>query len=327
MNSIILFDPGIRSLNKGDEIIMRSAEYELKKIGILKGNYVIHSATHAPVVTFYQNTNRNPRMRFYNEAKYKIICGSNLLWKDMLKPRTALNVNLWNCLPYKDSILMGVGTGLSQGKTNAYTKRLYSKILSKEFIHSARDQRTAEFLVNLGYKAIDTGCPTMWRFTKEFCREIPNNKAENVVFTLTDYGREKEFDQKLIDILKREYKKVYFWVQGAFDFEYFSSFENTKDIVIVPPDVNEYDSLLKEDDLDYVGTRLHAGMFAMQHKKRTIILAIDNRVRDLNKAYHLNTIERKDVSNLPDLIHSTLDTDVQLKTENIEKWISQFQQE
>lgn len=29
METVVLFDPGIRSLNKGDEIIMRSAEREL----------------------------------------------------------------------------------------------------------------------------------------------------------------------------------------------------------------------------------------------------------------------------------------------------------
>ena len=31
MKTVILFDPGIRSLNKGDEIIMRSAENELNR--------------------------------------------------------------------------------------------------------------------------------------------------------------------------------------------------------------------------------------------------------------------------------------------------------
>ena len=324
MDSIVLFDPGIRSLNKGDEIIMRSAEAELTKAGLLTGNYVIHSATHAPIVTFYQNTNKNPRMRFYNEAKYKFICGSNLLWKNMLKPRTVFNINLWNCKPYKDSILLGVGTGLANAKTNLYTKKLYSKVLSKEYVHSVRDKKTAVFLRSMGFKAIVTGCPTMWTFTADFCRDIPQTKAGKVIFTLTDYGRDPEQDQKLINILKREYETVYFWVQGAFDYEYFKSLKNTDDIIIVPPDVNEFSSVLQMDDLDYVGTRLHAAMFALQHKKRTIIISIDNRVRDLNGTYNLNVIERQDIEKLPDMINSSICTSINLNEKNIRKWLSQF---
>lgn len=327
MESVILFDPGIRSLNKGDEIIMRSAERELKKQGILAGRYVIHSATHAPIVTFYQNTVRNPRMRFYDEAKYKFICGSNLMWKDMLKPRPVFNVNLWNCRAYANSVLMGVGVGQAQSKTNLYTKKLYEKILSKEYIHSTRDQAAADFLTDLGYKAINTGCPTMWCLTSDFCSEIPEGKAENVVFTLTDYGREKEYDQKLIDILKNEYKKVYFWIQGAFDMEYFNSFENTEDIIIISPDIDEYSAILDMPDIEYVGTRLHAGLFAMQHKKRTIILAIDNRARDMKDAYDLHVLERKDIDQLPEKINSSFKTDVRLRQQNIDLWLSQFKEE
>lgn len=324
MRNIVLFDPSIRSLNKGDEIIMTSAERELNRIGLLDDSYVIKCATHAPAVTFYQNTTRNPRMRVYDQAEYKLICGSNLLWKNMLKPRPVFNINLWNCRPHKDSILMGVGIGQANSKTNWYTKKLYSKILSKDFIHSTRDQATAYFLAELGYKAIDTGCPTMWRFTPDFCNEIPTKKANNVVFTLTDYGRDRQYDQVLIDILQKEYKEVYFWVQGVFDYEYFKSFSNTENIKIVNPSLEDYSRILMMEDMEYVGTRLHAGMFAMQHKKRTIILAIDNRVRDLSASYDLHTLERNDIDQLSDLINSEFNTNVHLKQDNIDFWLSQF---
>ena len=324
MKTVVLFDPGIRSLNKGDEIIMRSAEYELEKAGLLEGNYVIHSATHAPVVTFYQNTPQNPRIRLYDNADLKLICGSNLMWKNLLKPRPVFNVNLWNCRPYRDSILMGVGVGKSDDKTNLYTRKLYSKILKKDALHSTRDEAAAAFLADLGYKAIDTGCPSMWRFTPEFCGGIPCEKAENVVFTLTDYGRDKQYDQMLIDTLKRHYKEVFFWIQGVYDLEYFETFENTDGITTIPPSVDAFGEVLKRPDIEYVGTRLHAGMFAMQHKKRTIILAIDNRVRDMKKDYDLHVIERREIEKLDDMIESSLPTDIRLKQENIDIWLSQF---
>ena len=324
MENIVLFDPSIRSLNKGDEIIMRSAEKQLSPL--LKGNYVIKSATHAPIVTFYQNTNLNPRMRFYNDAKYKFLCGSSMIWKNMFKPRPTFNVNWFNCLPYRNSIMIGCGIAQTQvKKVNYYTRVLYSKILSKDFIHSVRDDRAAEFVRELGYKAINTGCPTMWGFTKDFCKDIPAEKAEKVVFTLTDYHKDKEQDQLFINILRENYKEVYFWIQGAFDKEYFDTFEGTEDIHIIDPTLEDYSRILSEGNVDYVGTRLHAGMFALQHKVRTIILAFDDRTRAMNESYNLHVVERSKIENqLPEKINSEFVTDIQIKQNNIDLWMSQF---
>lgn len=321
MKTAILFDPGIRSLNKGDEIIMKSAECELNKL--INNAYIIKCATHSPVVTWYQNTKLNPRMRVYLAADYKFICGSNLLWHNMFMPRTALNINPFNCMPYKNSVLVGVGTDSSKNKCNLYTKYLYSKILNKKYYHSVRDEETGKLLASMGYKYINTGCVTMWKFTPEFCKEIPTKKSNEVIFTLTDYDKDYENDQRLIDILNENYEKLYFWIQGVFDKEYFDSLKNTQNIKIIPPNVSDYAKILSRD-VDYIGTRLHAGMFAMQHKKRTIVIAVDNRVRDLKKSYHINSIERNEIEKLSELINSEFKTDVKINTKNIHKWMAQF---
>lgn len=325
MDTIILFDPSIRSFNKGDEVIMSSAEFELRKSGILNGNFVIHSATHAPIMTWYQDTSKNSRMRLYNNAKYKFICGSNLLWKSMVHLENSLNVDITNCGPYKDSILMGVGSGRAKQKINLYTKYLYSRILSKEYIHSVRDEATAVFLRSLGYKAIDTGCPSMWRFTPSFCSDIPHSKSKNVVFTLTDYGQNRELDQKLVNILLDNYESVYFWIQGIDDLAYIKSLSNTGSIKIVSPDLESFSLVLEMDNIEYVGTRLHAGMYALQHKKRTTILIIDNRTRDLSNSYDLHTLERNRIDDLPKLINSSFSTNVKIKQDNIDLWMTQFE--
>ena len=324
MDNIILFDPSIRSLNKGDEIIMRSAEKRIEHL--LEGNYVVKSATHAPVVTFYQNTHLNPRMRFYDDAKYKFLCGSSMIWKNMFKPRPTFNVNWFNCMPYKNSILLGCGIAQSNvKKVNYYTKRLYSKILSKEYIHSVRDDDALKFVKSLGYKAINTGCPTMWGFTPEFCAGIPTQKSDRVIFTLTDFGKDYKKDQLLIDILHENYPELYFWIQGAFDKEYLDSFKHINDIHIVNPTVDDYSRILNEGNIDYVGTRLHAGMFALQHSVRTIILAIDNRTRSINDAYHLHVVERDRIgAELSDKINSEFATNISIRQKNISKWLSQF---
>lgn len=324
MENIVLFDPSIRSLNKGDEIIMRSAENRIEHL--LEGNYVIKSATHAPIVTFYQNTHLNPRMRFYDEAKYKFLCGSSMIWKDMFKPRPTFNVNLFNCMPYRNSIMLGCGIAQTHVKRiNHYTRSLYAKILSRDYIHSVRDDEAAAFVTSLGFRAINTGCPTMWGFTPEFCRLMPSEKSRRVVFTLTDFGKDREKDQLLIDILQANYRDIFFWVQGAFDKEYLDLFDHTNNIRIINPTLEDYSNILSEGDIDYVGTRLHAGMFALQHKVRTIILAIDNRTRAMNASYNLHVVERDKIGEeLAQKINSVFITDISIKQENIKKWLAQF---
>lgn len=322
METIVLFDPSIRSLNMGDHVIMNSTEHELSDI--IGDNYVIRCGTHSPAVTFYQNTSHNPRMRVYDDAKYKFICGSNLLWKNMFIPRPTFNINLWNCRPYKGSVLVGVGTNSVKKKPDLYTRELYKKVLSKKYIHSVRDEETKRLLNDMGYEAINTGCPTMWGFTKEFCKSVPTQKADKVIFTLTDYSQDLINDQKMIDVLQREYLEVYFWVQGVFDLEYFAKMKNTEKIKVVAPTLAAYNKVLQENDIDYVGTRLHAGMFALQHQKRTFILALDNRVRSMKETYNLNSIERDDVDKLEEAINKPFDTDICISEERIRDWKSQF---
>ena len=106
MKTVVLFDPSIRSLNMGDHIIMKSAKDELKEI--ISDKFLIHCATHQPPVTCYQNTRLNPKIKIYDDAQFKFICGSNLLWKNLMIPRPTFNVNLFNTKIYENSILMGV---------------------------------------------------------------------------------------------------------------------------------------------------------------------------------------------------------------------------
>lgn len=323
MKNIVLFDPSIRSLNMGDHIIMNSAEKVISNI--TKNQFIIKAATHAPIVTFYQNTSHNPRIKLYDDAKYKFICGSNLLWRNLCVPRPTFNVNHFNSRPYNGSVLLGVGTHHKNKKLNLYTRTLYNKILSKDFIHSVRDNETKELVESMGFKAINTGCPTMWGFTEEFCSVIPTKKADNVIFTLTDYSRNIEQDQKMIDILVKSYSKVYYWVQGIYDLEYLKEFDNTEKIIIVSPPLEEFSKILSTDDIEYVGTRLHAGMFAMQHKKRAVIISIDNRVESMKATYGLNSVYRNNIEDVEDMINSEFETKININEKNINDWLSQFE--
>lgn len=129
----------------------------------------------------------------------------------------------------------------------------------------------------------------------------------------------------MLNILLRNYREVFFWIQGDIDLDYFHRMQNTETVKIIPPSVAAYDALLNQDDLDYVGTRLHGGIYAMRHKKRAIIIAIDERAREINKANHLNCIELGEVfSKLEHMVKSDFATKIEMPFDVISKWKKQF---
>lgn len=322
MKKVIIFDTSMASLNKGDEIIMNSAESVLDDI--IKDSFIVKMPTHTPAFHFYQTHNKNPKVKLLNAADYKFICGTNLLYTNMIRPWPNWNINIFNCKPLRNSILVGVGAGINSEDINLYTKQLYRKVLSNKYIHSVRDNKTKELLESIGLKAVNTGCATLWSLDPEFCKQIPKDKSDAVVFTLTDYSKDMKNDQRLIDILKQNYSKIYFWPQGLRDYDYFLQFNNIKDISILAPSVQAFSNILKTE-IDYIGTRLHGGIFAMKHKKRSIIITVDYRAREMNKTYSLNCIERDNLEILPQMINSEFKTQVNLDYEKINMWKKQFE--
>ncbi len=325
-NKIIKFNTSYGTLNMGDFIINESINREMKDL--FENSFVIDYATHTPVVTSYQALKKNPVIKNCQEAKYKFICGTNILSANMLRPWPTLNINICNCRPYIDSILLGCGMGGSPRKPNLYTKLLYKKVLSKKFIHSTRDEKTKEFLNRMGYRAINTGCPTMWMLNKDHCSKIPEKKSEAVVFTLTDYCQDKENDKKMIKILKEAYSKLYFWVQGSEDYDYLQELiQQSNEKITIIYGLDAYRKLLENECIDYVGTRLHAGIYAMQKKRRSIIVAIDNRAKDMRETYALPTVDRDDIDHLAKLINGAFKTDIKINEAAIKEWKEQFRYE
>ena len=222
---------------------------------------------------------------------------------------------------------MGVGWWQYQKAPNAYTKYLMKLVLNHDIWHSVRDSHAELMLKKLGFKnVINTACPTMWRLDEDHCSAIPSKKAENVVATLTDYKKDELNDFELIKLLSSCYKKVYIWPQGSGDVEYMNKLGVSKFANILPPKLESYDDLLKsEASLDFVGTRLHAGVRALQKKRRTIILGIDNRAFEKAKDFNIVVCARDQLGQLRSLINSEFVTKIDLPLNNIETWKKQFQ--
>lgn len=322
MKNYILFDVAEGTQNLGDYIIMKCIMDEMEYL--FKGKYITHFSTHTPIARLYQNFRRNMMSRACDKAEKKFICGASTIKQSLMRISPDWNINIFNIKYYRNSITIGVGMDKNAKNMDLYTKYIYKHIFSKEYVHSARDERTTRLLKQLGFKAINTGCPTTWALSKDLCREIPRLKVDNVVFTLTFYNQDRRRDQQLINVLKDNYKKQYFWIQGSEDYEYFMTLDNIDDIKVIAPSIKDYEEVLTQENLEYVGTRLHAGIYAIRYKKRSIIISIDNRAEDMSRTYNLNIITREKLDELDSKINSDFETDIQINDKAIQDWKKQF---
>ncbi len=318
MKTIVRYNPSITSLNLGDSIILDSIEYEMKDV--FKDNFIVDVSSHLPVSFIFT--------RLLENADYKFVCGSNLLSgriENVLARQWA--ISLFDAKKLGPAILVGAGWQKYNDNPNFYTKKVYQKILSNEYIHSVRDEYTEQCLRSCGINnVISTACPSMWRFTPEFCKAIPQKKANSVVTTITDYSVDIEKDRQMLETLFSLYENVYVWLQGYKDEAYLKELTSDERLKRIAPNLKAFDDVLDMEDVEFVGTRLHAGMRALQHQKRSVILSIDNRAKELNKNYNINIIERKDVGSLKDYLISDIKTDIKIPMEQITLWKNQFEE-
>lgn len=324
MERITLLDTSVGTTNKGDELIMLCVEEELEEL--CNDKFVVKASTHLPISNMLQSIGRLPdSLSEIDKSKYKFVCGTNLLQHNMLHRCNQWNIDVFNSKAINGAVCLGVGsTGYSiDKKVKWYTKILYKKVLSDKYIHSVREDKSKVLLDSIGIKSVNTGCVTLWKLKPEFCSQIPTKRSDSVIFTLTDYKKAPEYDRRMIEILKENYTNISFWVQGIYDLDYLESLTDISDIKILNPSVHTYKEAL-EDDVDYIGTRLHAGIFAMRNRKRAIILSVDDRMESVKGCISNNCISRSMVENLGDKINSSFETRVEINWESIDVWKGQF---
>lgn len=315
MKKISILDTSICGTNLGDQIIMDAVNQILNQI--FNGDFFIRLQTHDVI--------NKVSYEHIQQSEYVIVGGTNLLSSNM-NYYNQWKISLWDSLFIKDVILMGVGWCEYQPKPNLYTKILYNKVLNKSFFHSVRDSYSEKQLKSIGIdNVINTSCPTMWSLTEEHCSNIPCKKSSCVLLTFTKYRQCPEYDFQLINLLKDEYKKILFWIQQPEDFKYMRDMcGDDEQIVYIQPTLKALDKVLLECDLDYIGTRLHAGIRALQAKKRTLIISVDNRATEIAKDTNLPTISRDNIEGIANWINSNQKTFIKIPIGNIREWKNQF---
>ena len=260
-------------------------------------------------------------------ADFRVFCGTNVLCPAIEK------YALWKVPDdltfYKDTILMAVGWNNVQTNVSPQSKAFYSAVISHSMLHSTRDAFTAENLIGMGFlNTLNTGCVTLWDLTDEFLATIPKKKGTDVVTTLTAHRKNPVRDAAQLDILCRNYRNVFFWPQGLYDEDYFHSLPHDPKIHVLDRSLAAYDELLMHGGIDYVGTRLHGGIHALHAGRRTLVIEVDNRARELAHDTGFPTIAAELLpANLEKAINSSFATTIRLPRDEIALWKQQFKGE
>lgn len=317
MKKILLFDTAEGSDNVGDNIIMDYCQQHLKDLFKNDLYWYNKIPTHLEIGKTAYKLN--------NDASYNFVCGTNLLNLSILKKRQ-WNIGLKEAFHLKELTLMGTGWGYNDGFIkDIYSKLIFKNILSKKCIHSVRNNYTKDLLGKIGItNVLNTSCPTMWNLSENHCMSIPSKKANEVVTALTYYKPDVERDRELFNILNKNYSQIYLWLQQAGDFEYFKSLELKVNVNIIKPLLSEYDKLLSNHEIDYVGSRLHGGIRALNFRRRSLIIGVDIRATEINKDTNLPFVPGNNIECVNKWINSVKRTEIFLPHDNIKEWKSQF---
>jgi len=316
---LCLFDPGLEdnegspSHNLGDLIIHAAVRRELKRI--FGDGEPLKISTHARVSW--------KALKEAGTCDHLIVGGTNLLSSNM-RHYKQWEINVFQAWKIRRAVLFGVGWWQYQENPDLYTRLVLRAALSKTALHSVRDDYTRQKLESIGFtNVINTGCPTMWPFAEFDFSKIPTTKADAALVMLSDYTKAPELDVRLLETVAGTHKKVYFWPQGRGDLDYVRSLS-------IPVIALEHSMKSLEDFIhsgvafDYVGTRLHGGIYCMLAGKRSLVLRIDNRATEISRETGFPTVARDDFESIQRWILKSEPVRVSLNTGAIDRWRMQF---
>ena len=179
------------------------------------------------------------------------------------------------------------------------------------------------------HNALNTSCPTLWKL-----HDLDTNRGgrerQHCLFTFTDYYRDPVADTEMLEIILRNYPgRIYYFPQGTEDVAYLHSLEiygsHREQITLLDHNVDALNEVIRDGDINYIGTRLHCGIKCLQNGIAAIIIAVDNRAAEIEKDVNLPVISRKELYRLQDWLDGKhLFDRIKLPLEAIKKWKRQF---
>ncbi|HEX2586022.1 MAG TPA: polysaccharide pyruvyl transferase family protein [Steroidobacteraceae bacterium] len=313
---IAVLDTSVTSMNLGDEIIMDASRKVLREL--FPNAFFVTLPTHEFFLW--------ESYRVLKDCDYVFVGGSNLLKSKMMWH------NQWKISPFdlflrRDCILLGCGWWHYQSPADWYSRQLLKRILSSRYQHSVRDEYSRQQLISARVgNVINTACVTMWDLNAAHCALIPKRRAPRAITTLTGYNANPAADKAVIDTLLKHYQEVVLWVQQPEDFAYGVALSGGR-VKFIAPNLNAFTTFMRDNDVDYVGSRLHGGIRALQMGKRTLILAVDNRAVEISRDTNLPVALREDIGAITHWINVPFETKIQLPQQAIDRWKQQFIQQ
>lgn len=140
---------------------MQAIESEVR--GLFPDAYFYKVATHE----FMTRASR----KLLRRSDLAIVCGTNLLSPHFLWPKWKLRP--WDIFALDHAVLLGVGWYSYRRTPDIYTRWFLNRILKRDAIHSVRSTYTVDRLKDIRRRVCNTACPTMWSFSRDFCKTIP----------------------------------------------------------------------------------------------------------------------------------------------------------
>ncbi|MWD26736.1 hypothetical protein E0K89_004520 [Aquicoccus sp. SCR17] len=311
MRHIHLIDTAVASDNPGDEIIVSEARAALEPV--LEGAYVTSSSGHDGLGGWSR--------RHVDAADLVLLLGTNALDPRYRVGKRAIWTLTRRDLPLLEGkvVLLGVGANRDFTKVSWRQKRLLNRLLAPGRPHSVRDALGAKIVQEAGREALNTSCPTLWASVPT--EEVPEGPASRVIFTLTRHKAGPE-DAEMLRILLDLYDEVWFWPQQPRDGGYLDSLPGQERVRRLAPNLADYDRFLAAAPCDVVGTRLHGTIRGLHHRRRSLVLSIDNRAREIGAETGLPVLARADVAaSLADRLRARWPTRLDVPRASIDRFL------
>ena len=247
-----LIDTSICDYNLGNQIIMDSIN------SIMSSTFNDYFLIRLAHLESYGRLSRN----YMNISDFTLFGGTNALSSHLFRYNQT-GFSFIDSFRISNVLLLGVGWWSYQSKPDKLTSYFLKRILSSKYIHSVRDSYTLRLLQSIGImNVINTCCPTTWGLSQDFCSTIRQSKSNTLLVTLTDYRKSSKIDIKILNKISNFYSLIYFWPQGIGDIQYMESIKHYLHFcpVLLSPSLLELNKILSSGNVDYIGTRLHAGI-------------------------------------------------------------------
>jgi polysaccharide pyruvyl transferase WcaK-like protein len=304
---VLVFDPALENVNAGDEIISRS----IQTLGLPNMENAIRLTTHRPL--------KLSERRLVSQADYVILGGTNALSSHMERFRQWLIDPDLAFRMRRKLILLGVGWWQYQEEPCRYTRTLFKQVFARDVPQAARDRYTADRLNALGHTTLMTSCPTMWRLPEE---QRAVGLSNSVVVTVTDYQRDVPVDRRWLDAVYSRYDNVRLVGMGPLDGAYMFEELNLPRKDWSGFGVDSLDAAVT--DADFIGTRLHGGVRALQLGRPSVILACDNRAAEISRTTRLAVVDRRKPDEIMRVLSGEVQKHLQLPLAAISAWTEAF---